>query len=69
MLCYTQHRHCSIRNTQWYVATQLNAKRKFTTHWYTITTVHNIRSGAQHMHDTETFELPEGQVASTINFV
>jgi len=34
------------------VATQLNAKRKYTTHWYiTITVVHNIHSGAQHMHD------------------
>jgi len=45
------------------VAIQLNAKRKYTKHWYTtITAVHNIHSGAQHMH---TFGLPEGQVAST----
>jgi len=37
------------------------------THWYTtITTVHNIHSGAQHIHDTETFRLPERQVASTM---
>jgi len=35
--------------------------------WYTaITAVRNIHSGAQHMHDTETFGLPEGQVASTM---
>jgi len=35
--------------------------------WYTIiTVVHNIHSGAQYMHDTETFGLPEGQVASTM---
>jgi len=35
--------------------------------WYTIiTAVHNIHSDAQHIHDTETFGLPEGQVASTI---
>jgi len=31
------------------VVTQLNAKRKYTTHWYTkITAVHNIHNGAQH---------------------
>jgi len=36
------------------------------THWYTtITTVHNIHSGAQQIYDTETFRLPERQVAST----
>jgi len=35
--------------------------------WYTtITVVHNIQSGVQHIHDTETFGLPEGQVASTM---
>jgi len=34
-------------------------------HWYTtITAVH--KSGAQHIHDTETFGLPEHQVASTM---
>jgi len=38
--------------------TQLNAKRKYT--GYTL--VHNIHSGAQHIHDTETFRLPECQV-------
>jgi len=27
-----------------------------------ITAVHNIHSGAQHIHDTETFRLPEHQV-------
>jgi len=49
------------------VATQMNTKRKYTTHWYTtITVVNNIHSGAQYIHDTETFELPEGQVASTM---
>jgi len=48
------------------VATQLNVKRKYTTHWYTITAVHNIHSGAQHIHDTEIFGLPEVQVASTM---
>jgi len=49
------------------VATQLNTKRKYTTHWYTtITAVHNIHSSAQHIHDTETFGLPEGQVASVM---
>jgi len=31
-----------------------------------ITAVHNIHSGAQHIHDTETFRLPERQVASTM---
>jgi len=32
--------------------------------WYTtITAVHNIHSSAQNIHDTETFGLPEGQVA------
>jgi len=52
------------------VATQLNAKRKYTKHWYThgtqqlqqyttFTVVHNI-------HDPETFGLPERQVASTM---
>jgi len=30
------------------------------------TAVHNIHSGAQHMHDTETFRQPERQVASTM---
>jgi len=35
--------------------------------WYTtITAVHNIRSGAQYIHDTETFRLPEHQFASTV---
>jgi len=29
----------------------------------TITAVHNIHSGAQHIHDTETFRLPDHQVA------
>jgi len=28
--------------------------------------VHNIHSSAQHIHDVETFGLPEGQVASTM---
>jgi len=42
--------------------------------WYTtiiiITAVHNIHSGAQHIHDTETFVLPEGPVAfNHVNFV
>jgi len=37
------------------------------THWYTtITVVQNIHSGAQYIHDAETFMLPECQVASTI---
>jgi len=44
------------------VATQLNAKRKYTTHALvhntTIAVIHNIHSGAQHIHDTETFRLP-----------
>jgi len=35
--------------------------------WYTTNTaVHNIHSGTQHIHDTETFGLPEGQVAPTM---
>jgi len=34
-------------------------------HNTTITVVHNIHSGAQHIHDTKTFRLPERQVAST----
>jgi len=45
------------------VATQLNAKGS-TLHtgntWYTTFTA------VQHIHDTETFGLPEGQVASTM---
>jgi len=48
------------------VATQLNANEGNTpaTHWYTtITVVHSIHSGAQHIYDTETFKLPERQVA------
>jgi len=32
-------------------------------HNTTITVVHKIHSGAQHIHDTETFRLPECQVA------
>jgi len=54
------------------VATQLNTKRKYTCYtlvhtWYTaIAAVHNIHSGAQHIHDTETFRLRELQVASTM---
>jgi len=58
------------------VATQLNAKRKYTGYtlvhtWYTtITAVHNIHSGTQHKHNTETFRLPERQVHDfSINFV
>jgi len=58
------------------VATQLNVKRKYTTYWYTrgtqqlqryttITAVHNIYSGVQHIHEKEIFRLSEGQVAST----
>jgi len=35
-------------------------------HNTTITAVHSIHSGAQHIHDTETFRLPERQVASTV---
>jgi len=36
-------------------------------HKTTITAVHiHIHSGAQHIHDTETFRLPEHQVASTM---
>jgi len=35
-------------------------------HITTITAVHNIHSGAQHIHDTETFRLPEHQIASTM---
>jgi len=42
-------------------------KTKYTTHYYTtIREVNNIHSGAQHIHDTETFGLPERQVASTM---
>jgi len=37
--------------------------------WYTITVVHNIHSGGQHIYDTETFGLLEGQVASTMILV
>jgi len=56
------------------VATQLNTKRKYTTNWYTqqiqwyttITAVHNIHSDGQHIHDTEKFGLPEGQVTLTM---
>jgi len=68
----TQQCTINTKNTQQYtqhtvIATQLNAKRKYTTHWYTtITAVHNIHSHAQHIHDTETFGLPEDQVASTM---
>jgi len=52
------------------VATQLNAKGSTVHTWYTtITAVHNIHSGAQRMHDTETFGLPDGQVASTMVLV
>jgi len=32
----------------------------------TITVVHNIYSGAQHIHDRETFRLPERQVSTTM---
>jgi len=35
-------------------------------HNTTITMIHNIHRGAQHIHDTETFRLPERQVASTM---
>jgi len=35
-------------------------------HNTTITAVHNIHSGAQHIHDTETFRLSERQVVSTM---
>jgi len=38
-------------------------------HNTTITAVYNIHSGAQHIHDTETFRLPEHQVASTMILV
>jgi len=49
------------------VATQLNVKRK-ATHWYTtITVVHNVHSGAQHIHDIEKFRLPEHQVSTMIS--
>jgi len=54
------------------VATQLNTKRKYTSYtlvhtWYTtITAVNNIHSGAQHIHYTETFRLPERQVTLTM---
>jgi len=35
--------------------------------WYTtITAVHNIQSGAQHIHDTETFGLPEGSTIISV---
>jgi len=35
-------------------------------HNTTITAIHNIHSGAQHIHDIETFRLPECQVSSTM---
>jgi len=35
-------------------------------HNTTIKAVHNIHSGVQHIHDKETFRLPEHQVASTM---
>jgi len=35
-------------------------------HNTTITAVHNIHRGAQHIHDTETIRLPKRQVASTM---
>jgi len=47
------------------VATQLNAKRKYTG-YTTIAVTHKIHSGAQHIHDTETFRLPERQVTPTM---
>jgi len=58
-------KYCTIHNTDTQhtvIATQLNTKRKYTT----ITVVHNIYSGVQHIHETETFGLPEGQIASTM---
>jgi len=49
--------------------TQLNAKKEVhytLVHNTTITAVHNIHRGAQHIHDTEKFRLPQRQVASTM---
>jgi len=37
-------------------------------HNTTITVVHNIHSSAQHIHDTETFRLPERQVGFNHDF-
>jgi len=65
-----------VHNTpQWYIQCililvlkmcifcRLNSTRQL--QWYTtFTVVHNIHSGAQHINDTETFRLPEPQVAS-----
>jgi len=75
-------KYCTIHNTDTVAYathsgsyTRLNAKRSTpATHlytlvhmWYTtITVVHNIHNGAQHIHDTETFRLLERQIASTV---
>jgi len=49
------------------VATQLNAKGSVLhTGTHVVHNNYSIHSGAQHIHDTETFGLPEGQVASTM---
>jgi len=61
-------RYCTIHNTDTVAyATHSGSysterKRKYAT----ITAVHNIHSSAQHIHDTETFGLPDGQVTSTM---
>jgi len=73
-LMYNKYKkYCTIHNTDAVAyathsgSYSTECKRKYTTHWYTkITVIHNIHSGAQHMHDTETFGLPENQVASTM---
>jgi len=59
MLYYTQYAYATHSGSY-----STERKRKYTTHWYT--TVHNIHSSAQHIHDTETFGLPVVQVASTM---
>jgi len=72
-MCNMYKKYCTIHNTNTVAyATHSGSysterKRKYTTHWYTtITAVHNIDSGAQHIHDTEAFGLPEGKVVSTM---
>jgi len=70
-------KYCTIHNTDTVAyathSGSYSAEHKKEVHytlvhtWYTtITAVHNIHSGAQHIHDTETFGLPEGQIASTM---
>jgi len=68
----TQHRHCSVATHSGSYSTERikEVHYSYTLDRYTkITVVHNIHSSTRHIHDTETFGLPEGQVVSTMILV